>query len=308
MGLMWEHWHVDMKTAGWGCKGGPGPTHCWSPGSPLICSHPPSDQPSRAMQCSRCWDASWGPHWTKFHPRITFCVFTRPQTESSLKTEVTVHLSWADTSRTEEPGELQSMGCQSQTVWRDSADTQHSEKQDSGRQGDYTLYGTGPKSSISSLPSFSPVLAHLLGCKQICEHLSFHRCPSARSQTWADSAFLQPCSFSWAPFWPAFWGMKPATSSRVHPSSPLPYRLEGKGVSAWKGWEEGFGGCCQPSLDFFSKWAVELQYIFVSQKVSICVLLLIKLSHLMFFFSKSWISSLRLSIPSLYLVPKCHLG
>ena len=156
----------------------------------------------------------------------------------------------------------------------------HSEKQDSGRQGDYTLYVTGPKSSISSLPSFSPVLAHLLGCKQICEHLSFHRCPSARSQTWADSAFLQPCSFSWTPFWPAFWGMKPATSSRVHPSSPLPYRLEGKVVSAWKGWEEGFGGCCQPSLDFFSKWAVELQYIFDSQKVSIWVLILIKLSHL----------------------------
>ena len=67
VGLMWEHWHVDMKTAAWGCKGAPGLTHCWSPSSPLICSHPPTDYPSRAMQCWGCWDASWGPYWTKFH-------------------------------------------------------------------------------------------------------------------------------------------------------------------------------------------------------------------------------------------------
>ena len=32
------------------------------------------------------------------------------------------------------------------------------------------LYMTDPKSSVSSLPSFSSVLTHLLGHKPICQH------------------------------------------------------------------------------------------------------------------------------------------
>ena len=157
----------------------------------------------------------------------------------------------------------------SQTRWVTEQTHMDRQKQDNGRWEDY-MYMTDLKSSISSLPSFWPVLTHLLGCKQICQHLSFHRRPSARSQMWAASAFLQSCS--WVPWWPAFWVVKPATGSRVSPSSPLLYRLERKEVSAWKEWEEGCGGCCQPSLDFSSEvsnWTPET--LLHSQKVSLCV-------------------------------------
>ena len=100
----------------------------------------------------------------------------------------------------------------SQTRWSDSADM-HSQAMEGGEITRCTWLT--PKSSISTLPSYCPVLTHLVVCKQICQHPSFLRCPSARPQTWADAAFLQPHSFSWTPFWPAFRGMKPASTSRV---------------------------------------------------------------------------------------------
>ena len=117
-----------------------------------------------------------------------------------------------------------------------------------------------PKSSVSSLPSFSPVLTHLLGYKLICQHpfsidilLQGHK----HEQT------LLLCSPAPFPGHHAGLGripeVKQATSPRVSPSSPLLYRSEGKEVSAWKQWEEGHGGCCQPSLDFFwemSSWTL----------------------------------------------------
>ena len=45
--------------------------------------------------------------------RITFCVVTRPQTESSLRIVLPGHFTQTNRSRTEEPGGLQSMGIQS---------------------------------------------------------------------------------------------------------------------------------------------------------------------------------------------------
>ena len=166
------------------------------------------------------------------------------------------------------------------------------------------LYMTDPKSSVSSLPSFSPVLTHLLGYKLISQHLSFHRCPSARSQTWTDSAPLQPCSFSWAARWAASLEVI-ATRLRVSPSSSLLYRPEGKEVSPWKRQENGYGGCCQPSLDFF--WKVNgwtLGTFLDSQKSVIMCSAFNK--NLPPHFAESWTSSLTLSIARLYPVPKNH--
>ena len=165
---------------------------------------------------------------------------------------------------------------------------------------------TDPKSSISSLPSFSPVLIHLLGCKPNSQPPSFHRHPAARTQTWADSPSLQSCSFPWAPFWPAFLEVKQATRPGVSPSSPLLYRPEEKEMSARRGRKRGVVDAASPLWISSGKWAVELQYIFwLSKSINMCSAFnKIIPPH----FTKSWISSLRLSIPSLYLVSKCHLG
>ena len=105
---------------------------------------------------------------------------------------------------------------------------------------------TDPTSSISSLPSFSPLLTHLRGCKPNSQHPSFHRRLSARTQTRADSASLQSYSFPWAPFWPAFLEVKQATRPRVSPGSPLLYRPEGKEVSARRGRKRGVMEAASP--------------------------------------------------------------
>ena len=112
VGLMWEgeHWHVDMKTPEWGCEGGPGLTHRWSPSSlwsALIHSWTILQMPFSALGAGMLLEDHIGQNSTC---RITFCVFLT--TESSLRTEVTGYLPWADTSRSEEPGGLQSMETQ----------------------------------------------------------------------------------------------------------------------------------------------------------------------------------------------------
>ena len=98
--------------------------------------------------------------------------------------------------------------------------------------------------------------------------------------------------------------VKQATRPRVSPGSPLLYRPEGKEVSAWKWWEEGHGGCCQPSLGPFGKWAFELQgHSWLSKSIIMCSAFNKNISPR---FTESWTLSLRLSIPSLYSVPKPH--
>ena len=83
--------------------------------------------------------------------------------------------------------------------------------------------------------------------------------PAARTQTRADSASLQSCSFPWAPFWAAFLEVKQTTRPRVSPSSPLLYRPEGKQVSARRGRKRGVLDAASPLWISSGKWAVELQ-------------------------------------------------
>ena len=132
VGLMWEHWHVDMKTAAWGCKGGPGLTHCRSPSSPLICCHPPTDYPSCALQCCRCWDASWGPYWTKFHLQNHVLCFH--ETTDRVKFEDRSHCSFALSRYKQDRGAWWTAVhgvSKSQTRWSDSADM-HSQAMEGG--------------------------------------------------------------------------------------------------------------------------------------------------------------------------------
>ena len=235
--------------------------------------------------------------------RITFCVFTRPQSQ----VWESGYLAFGPTIQKQDRGAWWTIvhgNLRVRPDWVTQQTCTHRQKQDNGSWGDYMLYMTDPKSSVSSLPSFSPVLTHLLGYKLISQHLSFHRCPSARSQTWTDSAPLQPCSFSWAARWAASLEVI-ATRLRVSPSSSLLYRPEGKEVSPWKRQENGYGGCCQPSLDFF--WKVNgwtLGTFLDSQKSVIMCSAFNK--NLPPHFAESWTSSLTLSIARLYPVPKNH--
>ena len=54
-------------------------------------------------------------------------------------------------------------------------------------------------------------------------NISFHRCPSARSQTWADSASLKPCSFSLGTILASIPGNE--TSNQVWGTSQVTYPL-----------------------------------------------------------------------------------
>ena len=144
--------------------------------------------------------------------------------------------------------------------------------------GEITHCTSDAKSSFSSLPSFSPALTYQLGCKLICQQPSFYR-PSCKAKNM--SRFC--VSVAWLILLQTevadIPGGKTSNRPRVQPSSPL-FRLEGKEVSPWKKWEEGHGGCCQPSLDFFWEVSSWTPCTFLnSRKVSLCVLLSIKIFH-----------------------------
>ena len=142
VGLMWDHWHVDMKTAAWGCKGGPGLTHCWSLAvlwSALI--HPQTilHVPCSAVGAGMLLEDHIGQNSTC---RITFCVFTRPQTESSLRPK-----SLFICPEQIQAGQRSLVSC---SPWG----VKESDKMKwlsrhaftgNGRWGDYTLYMTDPQ-------------------------------------------------------------------------------------------------------------------------------------------------------------------
>ena len=197
------------------------------------------------MRCSRSWDAPCVIILHKIPPVESHSVFSWDHRQSQVWESG--YLAFGPTRQKQDRGAWRAIVHRNLRVrpdWVTQQTCMHRQKQDNGSWGDYTLYMTDPKSSISSLPSFSPVLTHLLGHKLISQHLFFHRRPSSKSQTWVDSAPLQPCSFSWASCWAASLEVKQATRLSVSPSSSLLYRLKGKEVSPWKGQEEGCGGCC----------------------------------------------------------------
>ena len=239
------------------------------------------DHPSCAIQCSRCWNAPWVTILDKIPHIESNSAFSQDHIQSGAWESYFLGiLAKTDRSRTEEPGGLQSMGSQRvRSDWVTEQTHTYRQKQDNGRWWDYTLLMADPKSSISTLTS-SPLYTPAMH-KQICRHPSFQRCHTSSPKTWACSDFLQPFSSSWGHFWSAFWGVKAATETGVCPSSPLLWRLERKEVSEWKGQEEGYGGWCQLSLDFFWEVSSWTPGTFLdSPKVSICVLLLIKLLYL----------------------------
>ena len=153
--------------------------------------------------------------------RITFCVFLT--TESNLRTEVTGYLPWADTSRSEEPGGLQSMETQRvRTDWmtEQKTHTGRSRPMKGGEIAHCTWLTPNPPSPHS--PPSHPFLLICWGVNRSV-NISFHRCPSARSQTWADSASLKPCSFSLGTILASIPGNE--TSNQVWGTSQVTYPL-----------------------------------------------------------------------------------
>ena len=300
---MWEgeHWHVDMQTPEWGCEGGPGLIHCWSPSSlwfALIHSWTILQMPFSALGAGMLLEDHIGQNSTC---RITFCVFLT--TESSLRTEVTGYLPRADTSRTEEPGGLQSMETQRvRTDWvtEQKIHTGRSRPMEGGEIAYCTWLTPNPPSPYS--PPSHPFLLICWGVnRSVSMRLSIDALFKAKNMSRIDiSAVLLMLQGTLVA------GISGSeASNQVQSKSQItsPLQTGGKGGECMEGVGRGVWWML-PALSGFLLWSEQMNSRDTSWFSKSMWSAFNK--NIPPHFTKSWTSSLRLSISSLYLVPKCH--
>ena len=150
------------------------------------------DHPSRATQCSRCWNAPWV---TLLHriPHIEpHSAFSRDHRLSEAWESYFLGiLTKTDRNRTEEPGGLQSMGSQRvRSDWVTEQTHTYRQKQDNKVMRFHIAHGW-PQILHFHTPLFSFVLTLQL-CINRSVGILLSKDAILKSKTWACSDFLQP--------------------------------------------------------------------------------------------------------------------